>query len=384
MSTESEAAKFFRILDIVKTEFTPRDAYLREGVPTFIIALDAETVDKSDRLAGRLAAEDLGLIVERSGNEVVLQVVPRRAVARPVFRLAGLSLPLILFFATIVTVTISGYYISSDYADVLLRLQQVSPQAVPFAVWSQTALYTITTMSVVGLHEIGHYVTARRNGVKATLPLFIPGIPGLTLGTFGAFIRQERPASNRNQLFDIGISGPIVGFAIAMIASAVGYSMSLPLTMQQYDYLVRQGMTGGSVFPPLFFLFLGSWIFPSPNAFTHVLHPLALAGWAGTLITFLNAFPIGQLDGGHVFRALLGRVWHRRLGYVMILLMFLAGWWSMALLVILLIRVDHPGTLDDVTPLSHRRKLLVLAFVAMFVAVFTLSPDSPLAVLLFG
>jgi len=134
----------------------------------------------------------------------------------------------------------------------------------------------------------------------------------------------------------------------------------------------------------LFFLFLGSWVFPNPNAFTHVLHPLALAGWAGTLITFLNAFPIGQLDGGHVFRALLGRVWHRRLGYVMILLMFLAGWWSMAFLVMLLIRVDHPGALDDVTPLSPRRKLLALAFVAMFVAVFTLSPDGPLAMLLFG
>ena len=384
MATESEATKFFRILDIVKTDFTPRDAYLREGVPTFIVHLDAETMDKTNRLAERLATENLGIIVERSGDEVVLQVVPREAVAHPTFRLAGLNLPLILFLATIVTVTISGYYISSDYAELLLRLQKVSPQEKPFTVWSQTALYTITIMCVVGLHEIGHYMAARRNGVKATLPLFIPGIPGLTLGTFGAFIRQERPASNRNQLFDIGISGPVVGFVIAMIASAAGYSMSLPLTEQQYDYLVGQGMMGGAIFPPLFFLFLGSWIFPSPNAFTHVLHPLALAGWAGTLITFLNAFPVGQLDGGHVFRALLGRVWHRRLGYAMILLMFLAGWWSMALLVLLLIRVDHPGTMDDVTPLTLRRKLLALAFVAMFIAVFTLSPESPLTVLLFG
>ena len=384
MATESETSRFFRILEIVKTELTPRDAYVREGVPTFVIPLEVEAVNKVNRLGARLESEGLGLIVEQDESEIVLQVVPSQTIARREFRFAGLNLPVILFLATILSVTISGYYTSLDFVEVLRRLNMISPADEAFAIWSQTALYTVSIMSVVGLHELGHFISARRHGVKATLPLFIPGIPRLTLGTFGAFIRQERPASNRNQLFDIGISGPLVGFAIAMVASIAGYSMSLPLTEQQYEFLVRQGMAGGVVFPPLLFMFLGPWIFPSPNAYTHVLHPLALAGWAGTLITFLNAFPIGQLDGGHVFRALLGRVWHRRLGYAMIVLMFLAGWWPMALLVLFLIRTDHPGTLDDTTPLTLGRKLLALAFVAMFVAVFTLSPESPLLILLFG
>jgi len=384
LASENETSRFFRILDIVKTEFSPRDAYVREGTPTFVVPLEATIIDKTNRLAVRLASEGLGLVLEQVGSEVVLQVVPRQLVARPAFRLAGLNLSLILFLTTIVTVAISGYYIALDYVEVLRKLQMISPTDEPSVVWSQTALYAITLMSVAGLHEVGHVIACRRNGIKATMPLFIPGIPRFGPGTFGALILQERPASNRNQLFDIGISGPMVGFAIAVVASVIGYSSSLPLTKQQYNYVFGPQGAGGVIFPPLLFLFLGPWVFSSPNAYTYVMHPLAFAGWVGTLITFLNAFPIGQMDGGHVSRALLGRVWHRRLGYVMITLMFLAGWWPMAILVIFLTRLDHPGTLDDVTPLTSWRKALALAFLAMFIAVFTLSPDAPLLALLFG
>lgn len=351
-------------------------------MPTFVVPFDGETVDKANRLALRLSSENLGLAIEQNGSEATLQVVPRQAV-RQTFRFAGLNISSILFLATIVTVAISGYYVSLDYVDALQTLHKISSSEVPFAIWSQTALYSLTMMGVVGLHELGHFIAARRHGVRATLPLFIPGIPRLTLGTFGAFIRQERPASNRNQLFDIGIAGPAVGFIIAMVASVIGYSISLPLTRQEYYLVFGQGGAGGVIFPPLIFLLLGPWIFPNPNAFTYILHPLALAGWAGTLITFLNAFPIGQLDGGHVFRALLGRKWHRRLGYAMIAVMFISGWWTMALLVLFLIRVDHPGTLDDKSPLTTRRKLLAVAFALMFIAIFTLSSDSPLTQLIF-
>ncbi|MFH0896883.1 MAG: site-2 protease family protein, partial [Candidatus Bathyarchaeota archaeon] len=359
-------------------EFTPSQAYVREGVPTFVVPFEAQIMDKVNRLASQLSSENLGILIGQGNSEVTLQVVYRQAVVRPSFRLMGLNLPLILFIATVVTVTISGYFVSSNYVEVLRTLHLIAPSDISFAIWSQTALYTVTIMSVVGLHEVGHFIAAKRHGVNTTFPLFIPGIPGLTIGTFGAFIRQERPASNRNQLFDIGIAGPAVGFVIAMIASVAGYSLSLGLTSQQF--IVVSGQEGGigGIFPPLIFLLMGRWIFSNPNAYTYILHPLALAGWAGTLITFLNAFPIGQLDGGHVFRALLGRTLHRRLGYAMIILMLISGWWTMAILVMFLIKVNHPGTLDDATPLTFKRKLLGLAFVAMFVAVFTLSPDSPL------
>ena len=378
---ESEASRFFRILDTVRTEFVTRDAYVREGVPTFIVPMDTETTSKINKLAMRLAPEGLGLVVNQRESDVMLQIVPVQAMPRAKALYGSSIIPLVLFFATIVTVAISGYYVSFDYVDVLRSLGQVRGDAA-LITWTQTALYTITIMCAVGLHEVGHYIAARRHGVKATFPFFIPGIPRYTLGTFGAFIRQESPAANRNQLFDIGIAGPVISFVISMIASAVGYSISLPITQQQYLQIF--GSQGASfIFPPLIFLLLRSYVFPTANAYTYILHPLALAGWAGTLITFLNAFPIGQLDGGHVFRALLGKTWHRRVGYAMTLVMFIAGWWPMAILVLFLIRPNHPGTMDDSIPLSNRRKLMSLAFALMFVAVFTLSPESPL-LYLFG
>jgi membrane-associated protease RseP (regulator of RpoE activity) len=379
---ESETSRFFRILDTVRTEFVTRDAYVREGVPTFIVPMDAETTSKINKLAMRLAPEGLGLVVNQRESDVMLQIAPVQAMPRAKARYSSPIIPILLFFATIVTVAVSGYYVSFDYVDVLRSLGQVRGDGA-LITWTQTALYTITIMSAVGLHEVGHYLAAKRHGVKATFPFFIPGIPRYTLGTFGAFIRQESPAANRNQLFDIGVSGPMISFVISMIASVVGYSISLPITRQQYLQIFgSQG--SGVIFPPLIFLLLGSYVFPTANAYTYILHPLALAGWAGTLITFLNAFPIGQLDGGHVFRALLGKTWHRRVGYAMTLVMFLAGWWPMAILVLLLIRVNHPGTMDDSIPLSNRRKLMGLAFALMFVAVFTLSQESPLLLLLYG
>jgi len=383
LAEESETSRFFRILDNVRTDFITRDAYVREGVPTFIVPMDTETTNKINRLATRLAPEGLGLVVNQRESDVMLQIVPVQAISRAKTRLSSPSIPLLLFLATIVTVSISGYYTSLDYVDVLRSLGQIVRNNEATITWTQTALYTITIMSAVGLHEVGHYLAARRHGVKATFPYFIPGIPRITFGTFGAFIRQESPAANRNQLFDIGVAGPVISFVISMIASAVGYSISLPITRQQYLQIFgSQG--SGFIFPPLIFLLLRSYVFPAANAYTIILHPLALAGWAGTLITFLNAFPIGQLDGGHVFRALLGRTWHRRVGYAMTLLMFLAGWWPMAILVLLLVRVNHPGTMNDSVPLSKSRKLIGLAFTVMFVAVFTLSPESPLLLLLYG
>jgi Zn-dependent protease len=382
LASENETTRFFRILDVVKTEFIPTEAYVREGIPTFVVPFSTDVPDKVNRLASRLVSENLGLLVQRNGSEIVLRVTPRQAETQRSARFIGIPLSVILFIVTVATVTVSGYYASADYVSVLRVLNLVSTSDMSSMVWSQTVLYVVTIMGVVGLHEIGHFLSARVHGVKASLPLFIPGIPGLFPGTFGAFIRQERPAMNRNQLFDIGIAGPGVGFIIAIVASIAGYRMSLGLTEAQLLLLIQSGGVGGVLYPPLIFMLTGRWIFSNPNAVTYVLHPMALAGWAGTLITFLNAFPIGQLDGGHVFRALLGRTWHRRLGYAMAVLMLLSGWWTMALLVTFVIRFNHPGTLDDTTPLSRGRKLLGLVFIFMFVAVFTFSPDSPLLRLL--
>jgi membrane-associated protease RseP (regulator of RpoE activity) len=246
-----------------------------------------------------------------------------------------------------------------------------------------TAAYTISVMSILGLHELAHYLACRRHNVKTTLPLFIPGIPGFSpLGTFGAIIRQKSQTLNRNELFDIGISGPLVGFIVSLIVSFLGYSWSVPVSMEEYARIELMMGSGQSILLPALFMFLKPSIFPGQNSYSYFLHPIAIAGWLGTLLTFLNIFPIGQLDGGHVSRAVFGPKWHRRISYLMMGVMAFTGWWVMALLSIFLLRGRHPELLDEMTPLSKKRKIMAVLLIVMFIACFTLSPD--LAPLIYG
>lgn len=380
MAEFDSTSTYFQVLDIIKTECQLRDSYIKEGIPTYILAPDADITEKCARLRLQLSAAGLNMVLHQGEDEFVLQVFPSALLTPPVEREQGFlrtHYPKILFAATILTVSISGYFTALNHLALLKILDRFSGDEGLYLL-ELTMLYVIGIMSAIGLHEVGHTIAARRHGVAADLPLFIPGIPGLGPGTFGAVIRQRGPTRNRNQLFDIGFSGPLVGFIVSLVVSYFGYSFSIPVSLAEME-LITQAMGSGSyVFLPTIFTFLSPYILPSPGSFTHILHPLAIAGWIGTLITFLNAFPFGQFDGGHVARAVLGPKWHRRIAYVALGGMFLSGWWFMAALAVFLFRNRHPGTLDDVTPLSTSRKILALLFIVIFISCFTLSPDSPL------
>ncbi|MEM2094398.1 MAG: site-2 protease family protein [Candidatus Bathyarchaeia archaeon] len=382
MSHEDEVSKFFRIRELVKTEFAIRDAYVFEGTPTFVISQEPNFVEKLNRLRIKLSEESLRLSTEPQDGEIVLRVTQlgppptRRILGKP-------NLPIILFFATLATVTASGYISASSFVQILRLLNRIPLRDVSTTIWLQTALYTVTIMSTIGLHELGHILACRRHKVEASFPIFIPGIPGATPGTFGAIILQKGPALNRNQLFDIGIAGPLFGFTVALVASFAGYALSLPISFAEYKYLTSVlGGEGVSITLPLLFIYLSPHLVPQNNAYIYYLHPLGWAAWVSTLITFLNAFPIGQLDGGHVSRAVLKPKQHRLLGYLMVGVMILAGWFFMALLVLLFVRTSHPGLLDEATPLSRGRKFIAVVFAMMFLASFTLSGESPLLLIL--
>jgi len=278
-------------------------------------------------------------------------------------------IPVLLFFGTIATVSVSGYFAAKAF---VVALEVVGkPHS---SILELTLLYTIALMSVLGLHELGHLVACRYHGIKATWPLFIPGIPGITPGTFGAIIKQKSPTVNRDQLFDLGLSGLVVGFVASLIISYFGYLWSVPINEVEFRRIVSAlGVKPGGVIPPLLFLFLAPYIFPAPPAFTYWLHPLGQAGWIGTLITFLNLFPIAQLDAGHISRALLGPRWHKVLSYISIAVMVLTGWWPMAILALFLMGVQHPGPLDDVSDLTISRKIVAIVPVIMFTMCFTFS-----------
>ena len=365
---------FFELLEIVKAEFTVSDAYVRDNVPTFTIETEPNFNQKLLRLKENIRGKDLEVLLKQN-EELQIELIPR--IARPSHQvIVNYSLP--LFILTIITVTISGYFIAGNYLSLLNILGRASNTNWTNAQLTMTIAYTASIIATLGVHELGHVLACRIHGIEASMPVFIPGIPLITLGTFGAVIRQKSPTINRNQLFDIGFMGPLFGFILSLIISIWGYSLSLPLSRADYQLLTVTLGEGDFVVLPFIFQALSDFIFPNANSFSHILHPIAFAGWLTTLLTFLNIFPIGQLDGGHIAWALFGPKWHRRISYIMIPVMILTGWWSMAILILVFLRQGHPGTLNEVTGVSRTRKLLSILVIVIFLTCFTPSSSSPL------
>ena len=299
---------FFELLELVKAEFTVSDAYVRDNIPTFTIAPEPNLNQKLLRLKDQVHRKDLEVQL-RQDEELHIILVPR--ITHPSHQvIVNWALP--LFIITIITVTISGYFIASDYLTLLHILGQDSQTEWINTQLTMTLAYTFSIIATLGIHELGHVLACRIHGIDASMPLFLPGIPLLTLGTFGAVIRQKSPTVNRNQLFDIGFMGPLFGVILSLIISIWGYSLSLPLSRTDNQLLTTTLGEGDFVVLPLIFQVLQEYIFPNANSYSHVLHPIAFAGWLTTLLTFLNIFPIGQLDGGHITWALFGPTWHRR------------------------------------------------------------------------
>jgi membrane-associated protease RseP (regulator of RpoE activity) len=165
--------------------------------------------------------------------------------------------------------------------------------------------FVVSMLGVLGIHELGHYAAARYYGVDVTLPYFIP-FPSL-LGTMGAVINIRGRIPSRRALFDIGVAGPLAGLAATIVVSAIGFTLDPitvpdrvqdgaevafefhdPLLMQLIDSLVT-------------FAGLGVEYGPGES-----VHPVVFAGWAGMFFTFLNLLPVGQLDGGHIVRSIVG------------------------------------------------------------------------------
>lgn len=238
--------------------------------------------------------------------------------------------------------------------------------------------YAAPLMLILLFHECGHYVLARLHRVDATLPFFIPAPYPFFIGTFGAFIRMRTLPRDRRALFDVGAAGPWAGIAIALPVLAAGLALS---EVQPLAETAGSGewMTVGE--PLLFSLLAELIVGPLGDDASLLLHPVALAGWVGLLVTMLNLMPAGQLDGGHVLYAALGPRWHRRVSLAMVAALLVMGiavspiWLFWAVLLAVL-GTRHPHLLDDDTPLDRRRLLAAAASLVLFAVTFMPQPVS--------
>jgi len=233
--------------------------------------------------------------------------------------------------------------------------------------------YSATILAILGCHELGHYVACRYYDVDASLPFFLP-IPITLTGTLGAFIRIREPIPYKRWLFDIGIAGPIAGFLVAVPALFIGIALSKVAPLQAGD-----GLFLGE---PLLLKF-AAWIFfgSLPDTQTLVLHPIGFAAWFGLLATALNLFPVGQLDGGHISYAVLGRrstyVTVGMIGVALALSYRSASWivWTIMVTGMLVaFGVRHPPVIDEDVPLDRSRKVLAVVAAVIFALCFTPAP----------
>jgi len=277
---------------------------------------------------------------------------PEYKVRRP-----RLFLPLVLFLATVITTLMAGAL--QQGADIFHNPRELT-RGLPFS---------FTLLAILSTHELGHFFASRRHGVEATLPYFIPA--PTFLGTFGAFIKMRSPIKNKQALLDIGAAGPLSGFAVSVIATLWGLSLS-----QVIPTPPEGGLSLGS--PIIFHILSYITIGQVPEGQDVLLHPVAFAGWLGFFITSLNLLPIGQLDGGHMVYAILGKR-HRVVSLTMIPILIVLGiftWpgWLIWAVLSTFLGIGHPPIIDAYTPLDRRRRWIGWFTLVVFVITFIPNP----------
>ncbi len=266
----------------------------------------------------------------------------------------------VLFLITIGTTFVTGMFLGSGND----------------SIWVSGFLFSGSLLLILGSHEFGHYFLSLYHKMKATLPYFIPAppFPFTPIGTFGAFIKMKSRIPDRIALFDVGVAGPLAGFAVAVPLTIWGLGMSEIVSISPAgsgnfilgDSILFKAM--GILFAP-----------PMPQGTDILLHPVAYAGWIGFLITAMNLLPIGQLDGGHIIYAMYPRQ-HRKIArlffFILILIGFYYyhGWIVWGLLILFLVRIDHPPTQDDYKYLDTPRIMLGYLSILIFILTFTPVP----------
>ena len=236
--------------------------------------------------------------------------------------------------------------------------------------------YCIGILLILGVHELGHFFMARRHAMDVTPPYFIP-VP-FGLGTFGAFIQMRSPPVNRKALFDVAVAGPLAGLAMAVPALLLGLQFS-SIAAGRDGTLTDTFQQGATVGSSILFTVLAKLSFGDAAQYGALvqLSPLAFAGWLGLFITALNLLPVGQLDGGHITRAMFGSRVGQTISSVAMWSLFLLAlfvWPGLMMWALIVFLIAGRGTppLNDLTPLDAGR--IVVGYIAMLILILILAP----------
>ncbi len=344
------------IRSLVESEFIIEEARMEFGVITFFVRFMELPKKSFERLVKKMKPHNLiPMLRKKDEKSIALYVVPR-----PKAKVGRVRTSLILFVVTTITIFLSGYFNSIAW----VRIFGGNP-------FTHAAYFTVALLAIVGLHEIGHKVVCWLKGTEATLPYFIPGPPfPIGFGTFGAVIMQREPPVNRDELFDLGFSGPVVSFIVSLVVAMIAINLMQPVDPK---FLEEKEIAVMTIPVNLAWVLLAQFLKPISEGQLMLMPPIGWAAWLGFVITFLNLLPIWQLDGGHIASALFGLRGRQIASFIGLMVTFITGFWFFGLLIMFLsfqAKVVEP--LDNVSSVSFGRKILgVLAYVMLiFSAVF--------------
>lgn len=335
--------------DAVREVMKVRMATVEAGVQVFRGRLRESATTAFEKLKQAFSPGRVPLLQEDKKLGAAIFLLPKTVEEEKLEKPSRPFLHWLLFGLTFLTTTWAG---AAHQGVNLLREPERFAVGLP---------YSLGLLAILGVHELGHYFMARHHGIKVTPPYFIP-LP-FALGTFGAFIQMRSPSENRRALFDIAVTGPLAGLAIAIPALLIGLRTSAILPP---DVIQAPGFAGGtSAGSSVLFALLAKLSFGDALEFGHVvrLSPLAFAGWLGIFITGLNLLPIGTLDGGHAARAMFGSRIGGTVSSIAVWSLFLLALfvWP-ALMMWALIAFFLAGTgappLNDLTPITPGRRWL--------------------------
>jgi len=290
------------------------------------------------------------------------QKLPQEKLTRP-------DIALILLLFTFITTTIVGVQLSGVEVSELETNPLLILQGLP---------YSLSLILILGIHELSHYLFAVYYQIRTTLPYFIP-IP-FFLGTFGAFISIKSPMPNRKAVFDVAIAGPLGGFLVTIPVLIWGLAYSQTVNMpEQINMLNFEALD-----PRFSFLFaiiskfvLGSKLIADKAI---ALHPAAVAGYIGLIITALNLIPVGQLDGGHIVHAMFGQKKALIIGQItrilVIMLALIRGEFLLWAIILIFMPVTDQPALNDVTELDNKRDFLGLLALLLLIMILLPLPST--------
>jgi len=313
---------------------------------------------------------------EPGGRRLVL--TRRRAVPAERWGLHALLFMLTLATTTLAGAVLHGSVIVDDPFGLLRGRVAVIGGVVP--AFTAGLTFALPLLAILLAHEMGHYLAARRYQLDVSPPYFIP-VPLFPsfIGTMGAFIRLRTVLSDRRQLFDVGLAGPITGFVVAVPVLLMGLVLSQPLSSLEGIQGMMLQVEGDRI------LLGDSMVTLALRRLVHgsaavALHPVAFAGTLGMFVTMINLMPMAQLDGGHILYAMQPRL-HRRAALVFWLVVlglghWWIGWylWAGLVLVVSRGRLDHPTVLDAYRPFPASRRWLLWVAAVLFVLTFAPVP----------